>query len=151
MQFRYLKREDLYDLEQFMNKIGKDFLPTRNKSQKGKLDKYLLNPKYKMILALDESKIIGYAAFIFKSNKRAALKGIGLLKKYRKKGIGKNLALLAIKEIKKKGIKTIISRTWESNTASQSLMGSIGLKKYRTIKNDRINGESSVWFKSQDQ
>ena len=50
---------------------------------------------------------------------------------------------------KSKKVKKVIVRTWGANFKSISLFKKLGFKKYKTIKNQRINGDSSVWFKKE--
>ena len=146
MLYRYATISDIPKIESLLEKVKYDFLRTR-KGKRSSLKRSLLNQKYKMIIALDKSKIIGYVAYKFKSKKEAKLIGIAVLKNYRGKDIGKKLFDKSIKDMQKRGIKRIITRTWEKNHTSQKLMKSFGFKLYRTIFNDRINGESTCWFK----
>lgn len=100
----------------------------------------------KIILVFDKSKVIGYVSYGF-NKKRGWIRGIAIKKKYRNQGIGKKLYKKAINEIKKKKIKKIVTRTWSSNSPSISLIKKMGFIKTKTIKNTRINGDDTIWFK----
>jgi len=147
MNYKYLSRENLKLFQIFERKISKDFLKFRKPSSKrSNLKSYISNKNKLMLLVTDKDKIIGYQAFSI-NGKRARLIGAGVLREYRRKGIAKSLITKALNQMKKRKVKRVISRTWESNLASRALLEGFGFKKYKVIKRDRINGEASEWYK----
>jgi len=143
--YRYLKESDLDNFNKFQDIIKRDFLLFRNKKRRN-VKRYTKSKKLFMLLAIKDKRLIGYQAFSI-NGKKGRLIGIAVLKQHRKKGIAKRLVSISLRKMKSKGVKKVISRTWETNIASQRLLEHFGFIKYRTVKNDRINGESSVWYK----
>lgn len=146
MQIEKLHEKDKNQFLRFMDSIKNDFLPKRQQS-KSYLDKYFTNKDYYLLVMKESNYIIGYLAFKKEYNKRVKIVGIGIDKKYRGKGLGKKIMNEAIKKIRKIKPRSIYTRTWETNLASQTVMKNAGFKFYRKSKNDRVNGESSVWFR----
>jgi RimJ/RimL family protein N-acetyltransferase len=147
MNYKYFSKEDLSLFQLFDKKISKDFLKFRKPSNKqSNLNTYISNKNKSILLVLDRGKIIGYQAFSI-NGKKARLIGAGILREYRRKGIAKSLVNSALNQMKKRKVKRVISRTWESNLASRALLEGSGFKKYKVVKRDRINGEDSIWFK----
>jgi len=139
-------REHLPLVKRFLKSAKKgDFLP-RKKEKKGRLKRYLISSKMFILLAVDGEKIIGYHSYKI-DGKEGELRGLGVLPDFRRKGIGRKLNMKSLSHMSSRGVKRVISKTWEKNRKSQGLLLSLGFKKYREIKKDRINGESTYWYR----
>ena len=79
-------------------------------------------------------------------NGRGLIIGIGVAREYRRKGIGLRLYKKAISDLRNKGIKRIVVRSWSTNKPSIKLLSKLGFKKYYTVKGARVNGSDSLWF-----
>lgn len=100
-----------------------------------------------VFIAKDKNKIIGYSFCDVSNKKRVRLKGIVVHKSYQGKGIGEKLIKKVLNELKNLNCKKVVTRTWSSNNKSISLFTKFGFEKYYTIKNQRINGDDTIWFK----
>lgn len=100
-----------------------------------------------MLLLKNDEELAGYVAYKLLSKKRWKIIGIAIKKEYRKKGFGEKLIKSALTRIEKTGPTAIIARTRESNRGSQALLTRVGFEKYRTILDDRVNGEATIWFR----
>ena len=148
MKYEYIKREHIDSLNTLLKDLGPEFVSLRNPRKNNSIEKYFTNPNLKMILAIDSSKVVGYESYIINNN-RCKFIGIGVEKKYRRYGVASKLNDLAISDLKKKHVKEIKARTWSTNIKSRSLLEKLGFKKYKTIKNARVNGTDTVWYKLQ--
>jgi len=146
MQYKYLTKDDLPSLSEFFSQIKNDFQLLRRQQKKQKLENYINSTNKFMLLVIDKDEVIAYESYEI-NGKKARLIGIGVLKSYRKKGVANRLIKKAIEHMKSCGAKEISSRTWESNTASISLLIKHRFQKYRIMRDDRANGESTVWFR----
>lgn len=149
LTYTLLNSSNFNKFEAFRQSVEKDFVkekPNLKKNSKKQKVHPLKKRNLKIILVFDKSKIIGYVSYGF-NKKRGWIRGIAIKKNYRNQGIGKKLYKKAISEIKKKKIKIIVTRTWSSNTHSINLIKKMGFIKTRTIKNTRINGDDTIWFK----
>ena len=145
MDYAHLKKRDLEKIKIFLESLKDDFLQARKIRKRNPLEKYIANHNLRMIIAKDKGKIIGYVSYEFNVRGAGKIIGIGVSKKYRGKGIGEALFKRALKELSKKH-KKIITRTWSANTTSRSLIEKMGFKKYRVIKNRRIDGSDDIWL-----
>ncbi|MBN1645075.1 GNAT family N-acetyltransferase [Candidatus Woesearchaeota archaeon] len=149
MKYEKLSEKNISEFKKFFNSIKKDFLQFRkfDPHRRKTFEDYLTSPNLNILLEIEKNKIVGYSAYDTNYKGRGKLIGIGFLRKYRGKGHGLKLAKKVVSILKCAGNKDIVTRTWESNSASQKLFKQLGFKKYRTIKNDRINGESTFLFR----
>ena len=147
MDFRYLSKEDIPKLEnELFSKIGKDFLSRRVQKRRNLLD-YVTKKNLFLILAKEKGVIVGYLAYKLEKKGVGKIIGAGVELNFRKRGIAKKMLKQAIQDLYNKKINYIYSRTWETNLASIKLHETLGFKKYRTFKNDRVNGESTIYFR----
>jgi len=145
MRIIHLEKKYIPRLKLFLEIIKKDFLPTKRR-ERGNLGDYFSDRNKFMLLAVEEEDIIGYLAYEI-TDKRGRIIGIGIMKEFRQRGIGKELIKKAMELMIDKGVEEIISKTWQSNCASIKLFEGCGFVRYKTIKRDRINGESTFWFR----
>ncbi|MDP1695223.1 MAG: GNAT family N-acetyltransferase [Candidatus Woesearchaeota archaeon] len=145
MDYAHLKKRDLEKIEIFLKSLEDDFLQSRKIRKRNPLERYIDNLNLRMIIAKDRRNIMGYISYEFNVRGAGKIIGIGVSKNYRGKGIGEALFKRALKELSKKH-KRIITRTWSTNTTSRSLIEKMGFKKYRVIKNKRIDGSDDVWL-----
>ena len=69
---------------------------------------------------------------------------IGLLKKYRRKGLGKNLLLESLFRLKKQGTTRIEIGTWEENQPAIALYRRTGFKRIQTVKHLGFHLQSNI-------
>jgi ribosomal protein S18 acetylase RimI-like enzyme len=147
MRFIPLQQENLIDLRVFLHKVKGDFLATRERTKSNALEDYVTRGRFRMILAMQGDMVAGYAAYDTMYHKSSKIIGIAVLPALRGQGVGSELLQRAIIDLKNRGLKSTVTKTWESNAASIALLKKFGFKKYKTVKDDRINGESTIWFK----
>ena len=93
-QMRYLNREDLNDLMMFHVKHFRDY-----KISESSFLSYLDQDQYKVIAMFHVKHLIGYGIFL-ECNEEADLIYIGVIKDFRRSGIGKKLIFTFINENK---------------------------------------------------
>lgn len=142
-----LHKKHLPELEHFLHLIKNDFVRFRRPSKRNALTDYLSKKYLRMLLAFNEKNVDGYAAYDLNYRKMGRIIGIGILPAFRRKGVGSALVKRIFSGFKKKKISWVVSRTWSSNHASQRLLESHSFEKYRVVKNDRENGESTFWYR----
>ena len=142
-----LAQENLLDLKVFLHKIKGDFLPTRKREKGRALEDYITRGRYRMLLAIQGDFVVGYISYDTMYFKSSRLIGLGVLPELRGKGLGTELIQRALMDLKARGLKSVVTRTWENNQASQALLKKFGFKRYKTIKDDRTNGEATIWFR----
>ncbi len=147
MKFVNINSKNIPLLKKRVKAIEKDFVPFRKKRKNNPLEDYLVKDNLHMILVSDKNNFIAYISYDDKYKKGGYIRGIWVDKRYRGKGLATKLYRKAINNLKKKNIKQIIVRTWEKNAPSRLVIEKLGFRKYRTIKNDRIDGDNTVWFK----
>jgi ribosomal protein S18 acetylase RimI-like enzyme len=147
MRFIPLTQENLIDLRVFLHKVKGDFLATKERGKSNPLEEYVTRGRFRMILAIQGDFVAGYVAYDTMYHKSSKIIGIAVLPDLRGKGVGSELLQRAIMDLKGRGLKSTMTKTWESNAASIALLQKSGFKKYKTVKDDRVNGESTLWFK----
>ncbi|MBD3362056.1 GNAT family N-acetyltransferase [Candidatus Woesearchaeota archaeon] len=149
MRYEKLNPKNISDFKKFFNAVKKDFLQFRkfDPHRKKTFEDYLTSKNLNILLAIEKNKVVGYSAYDTNYKGKGKLIGIGFLRKHRGKGNGLKLAKKVMTILKRAGNKEIVTRTWESNSSSQRLFKQLGFKKYKTIKNDRANGESTFLFR----
>jgi len=70
--------------------------------------KSIIEPGGRIIMAVDNERIVGTCAIIMKSKKTVELAKLAVLKNIRGKGIGRDLTIEAIKQAKDMGAETIM-------------------------------------------
>ncbi len=126
------------------------FLPTR---KDGFFDAYKFCQKFeaKKILKLFSTQInnqiIGYISLILDpENNFLDIGPMFILKNYRGKGYGQKQVEFVITWAKLNNYKTIETRTWGNNLGSRKIFNSLNFIQTKEIKNDRIDGDSSIFF-----
>jgi len=147
MKYIYIKKEYIDSLKKLLKDLGPEFVSLRKSRKNNPIEKYFTDTTLRLIVAIDGSKVVGYKAYKIMSDSRCKSLGMGVAKKYRRKGIIYKLYRLQIADLKKRHINEIITRTWSTNNKSIPLFEKLGFKKYRTIKNTRVNGADSVWYR----
>lgn len=147
MKYTYIKKEYTNSLNKLSKDLESEFVPQRKHKKNNPVEKYFTTPNLYMLLAIDGSKVVGYRVYSILKDNRGRFMGIGVAKKYRRRGIATKLYNIAIKDLKKKHVKEIITKTWSTNTRSIPLFEKMGFKKYKTIKNARIDGSDTVWYR----
>ena len=146
MKYVKLSKKYLKDFEKFIQTLSKDFVFVKN-LKSNKINKYFDKSYLHMLLVLDNQKIVGYHAYNSNLRGKGYLIGVGISKKYRNKKIASTLLKKSLNDLKNKGIKEVKVRTWENNLVSLNMLRKFGFKKYKTIKNDRIDGTSTIWLR----
>ncbi|MBN1792506.1 GNAT family N-acetyltransferase [Candidatus Woesearchaeota archaeon] len=146
MQITRLSPNDQDDFLRFISSIQQDFLRFKNLG-KSHMRRYLEDPGYQLLVSKEDETIAGYIAYRIEAKDKMQFIGVGVGQSHRGTGLASRLFERMLSETRKIRPLTIYGRTWETNQASRRLMEKYGLRKYRTIPCDRINGESSVWFR----
>jgi len=147
MNIRQAKKEDLkkiekmvFDLDMGISKI--DFWKKDEKIVKKNIKSSVLksfkNPKKIILVAEEKNKIIGYIAGtiknqnpIFKIKKIGFINDVYIIKKFRKKGLGKRLMKELIKFFKSQKIKVCQLSVLSNNLPAIKLYQSLGFKENR--------------------
>ena len=145
MKYVLLNKRDLNKVRIFLDNINKEFLQSKYPRKINPLERYINAPNRRMIIAKENGKIAGYISYRFNFRNNGWIIGIGVSKKYRRKGIGSILFKKAVNDLGKKHNRIVV-RTWSTNVKSCSLFEKMGFKKSRTIKNRRVDGSDDVWF-----
>ncbi|MGV8086399.1 MAG: GNAT family N-acetyltransferase [Candidatus Woesearchaeota archaeon] len=147
MKYIYFKKKYLNSLNKLAKELQKEFIQQRTSNNNTPIDRYFKDSKAKLILAIDKSQVVGYRVYTILNDNRGRFMGIGVAKKYRRKRIATKLYNIAINDLKNKNVKEVITKTWSTNTRSIPLFEKMGFKKYKTIKNARIDGSDTIWFR----
>jgi ribosomal protein S18 acetylase RimI-like enzyme len=141
------QQEHLLDLKVFLHKIKGEFLATRKRERGRSLEDYFTRGRYRMLIAIQGDAVAGYVSYDTMHHRSSRIIGIGVLPALRGKSLGTQLLQRALMDLKARGLKSVVTRTWESNAASLALFKASGFKRYKTVKDDRINGEASIWLR----
>lgn len=94
----------------------------------------VLSDDYIYIVAMDESKVVGYAGCVM-SMGEADITNIAVSNEYRRMGIGNELLKQLIKQMKKQGVEKTFLEVRESNNGARMLYSSNGFVEIGIRKN----------------
>ena len=149
--FRKVTKKNFDDFKHIYTEGRRSFVRFRDEKLNWSLkpERFLDSSKYFGYVLYKGSKVIGYLTVVLDYNgkRRAKLHAGEIKKEFRGRGYGTKLNRFVIKKIKDLNYKEIVVRTWSGNQASQGMFRKLGFEKYKTIKNQRVNGDDSVWYK----
>lgn len=140
-----LQQDNIVDLKVFFAKMRGDFLPMKKKAKPVPIEKYLLNTEHKMLVAIQGDFIVGFIAY---NTKQRKIVNMGVLPELRGKGLGTELLKRVLMNMR--DAKSVTARVWESNAAAIAMLQANGFKRYKVVKDDRINGEASFWYRKKN-
>tara|TARA_Y100000310_G_C20576988_1_gene760956 strand:+ start:852 stop:1328 length:477 start_codon:yes stop_codon:yes gene_type:complete len=151
ISIRKVTKKNFRDFKHLYTEGRRSFVRFRDEEDNWTLkpERFLEGDKYFAYVLYKDGRVIAYLANVldFKKKGVAKLHAGEVKKKFRGRGYGIKINRFVIKKMKEKGYKKIVVRTWSSNQASQGMFKKLGFEKYRTIKNNRVNGDDSVWWR----
>lgn len=146
-----IKDVSLIKIKDIINFSSSFFLPTCSDGIFDALkfcQKFEDKKNLKLFCSKINNKTIGYISVIL--HKETNLLDIGpmfILKEFSGKGYGKKQVEFVINWAKENNFKGIETRTWGKNYGSRKIFESLNFKMTKEIKNDRINNDSSMFYK----
>lgn len=114
----------------------------------------IIEKKANYIVALDNNKVIGMLKYLTTNNKNykdtAEIQALYLLEKYQKKGIGKQMVNIAIKEMLKNNYKNMIIGCLEENPSNEfyKKIGGKYIGKRDFLLNGKTYRENVYFYKN---
>ena len=154
LAYKRVNKNNFSDLVKMYNSLQKDFPPFREpKHSHRNLNRYISNPRFLAFLVYLGSRIIAYQLIDlqFGGKKRARHESMAVKRRYRRKGYGKEIFHYFIKYVRPKGARVIIIRTGSSNNVMKRIFEKSDFKRYKTIKNQRVNGDDTYWYSADNR
>lgn len=145
-----LNKTNIGDIKYLLDESESEFVKSRNDN--GDLDdllkRFVKNNKLKLFKLQIDLETVGFVS-LFHSNIKdtVAIGPMYISKKFRCKGYGRLQIVELIKYCRDKNYKEIKTKTWGKNIASKKIFDSLGFELYEEVKNNRVDGDSTVKYK----
>lgn len=145
-----IEETNLKNIKDLLSFSSQFFLPTRKDGYFDVLKfckKFAEKNTLKIFTTISDNQNIGYISIILDpENKNLDIGPMFVLFESSGKGYGKNQVEFILNFAKENNFKKIETRTWGKNFSSRKIFESLGFTKINEIENDRINGDSSVFY-----
>jgi ribosomal protein S18 acetylase RimI-like enzyme len=74
------------------------------------------------------------------------LSAVAVKESYRRQGIARKMYKRLFEEAEERGVKTVATRTWETNESHINLLQSLDFSKIKTVAEDRENSIDTIYF-----
>lgn len=146
-----IKETSLNQIEDLVSFSSQFFVPTR---KDGVFDALKFCQKFeetgilKIFVSKIKNKNIGYISILLHPEKKTLdITPMFILPKFSGKGYGKTQVEFILRYALKNNYQIIETKTWGENYGSKRIFESLGFVKIKEIKNDRINEDSSIFYK----